>query len=145
MSVTLVSVLVALLGGIAVGLQNPLASLLGRSVGVLEAAFIVHLGGAVIAGVPLALLGTGGLERWREVPWYAVWAGGLGVVMITAMSWVIPRIGVAAAIALVLTAQLTLGALFDHFGVLGAPIRPVDPGRVAGVALLLGGAWLVLR
>lgn len=145
MKIPVVSVVVALVGGLAVGLQNPLASVLGRSVGVLEAAFIIHLGGLMIAGVPLAVLGGGGLERWREVPWYALWAGGLGVVLITAMSWVIPRIGVAAAVALVVTAQLTLGALFDHFGTLGMVSRPLDPGRLAGVAFLLGGAWLVLR
>jgi transporter family-2 protein len=141
----LVSVLVGLLAGVAVGIQNPLAAQMGRRVGILESAFIIHLGGAVIAGVPLALLGGGGLARWRDVPWYALWAGGLGVVLVCAVSWIVPRIGIATAVALLVAAQLGVGVALDHFGLLGLQLRPIEPARLAGVGLLLVGAWMVLR
>jgi transporter family-2 protein len=145
MNLVLVSVLVGLLGGVAVGLQNPLAAQMGRRVGILESAFIIHLGGAVLAGVPLALLGGGGLGRWREVPWYALWAGGLGVVVVCAVSYIVPRIGIASAVSLLVAAQLGLGIALDHFGLMALELRPVDPARVGGMVLLLFGAWLVLR
>lgn len=145
MNLVLVSVLVGLLGGVAVGIQNPLAAQMGRRVGILESAFIIHLGGAVLAGVPLALLGGGGLGRWREVPWYTLWAGGLGVVLVCAVSYIVPRIGIATAVALLVTAQLGVGVVLDHYGLLGLELRPVEPARLAGMALLLVGAWLVLR
>jgi transporter family-2 protein len=145
MSLLLVSVIVGLLGGVAIGLQNPLASQMGQRVGILEGAFIIHLGGALLAGMPLALLRGGGLGQWREVPWYALWAGGLGVVLICAVSYTIPRIGLAATVSLVVAAQLTIGALLDHLGILGLAGRPLDLPRLAGIALLLLGAWLVLR
>lgn len=145
MNPVLVSVLVGLLGGVAVGFQNPLAAQMGRRVGVLESAFIIHLGGTLLAGVALALLGGGGLGRWREVPWYALWAGGLGVVLVCAVSYIVPRIGIATAVSLLVAAQLGVSLALDHYGMLGLSLRPVEPARVAGMGLLLAGAWLVLR
>jgi uncharacterized membrane protein YdcZ (DUF606 family) len=35
--------------------------------------------------------------------------------------------------------------LIDHFGLMGAAVRPVDSLRLLGIALLLVGAWLTLR
>lgn len=146
MNLLILPALIGLLGGIAVAIQNPLASQMGRRVGVLEAAFIIHLGGACIAGVPLlVLLRGGGLGHWREIPWYALGAGGLGVILVSAVSFTIPRIGLSATVALVVAAQLTLGALLDNWGLLGLDLRPLDGARAAGMALLLAGAWLVLR
>lgn len=141
----ILSVVVGLLGGIAIGIQNPLAGHMGQRVGVLEAAFIVHLGGAILAGMALALAGGGGLGRWREVPWYSLSAGGLGVVVVCAVSYTIPRIGIAATVALVVAAQLIVGALLDHVGFLGFDLRLLDPVRLVGMTLLLAGVWLVLR
>ncbi|MEZ4614164.1 MAG: DMT family transporter [Caldilineaceae bacterium] len=36
-------------------------------------------------------------------------------------------------------------AILDHFGLFGTPVQPIDLQRIAGIALLLVGAWLVLR
>ena len=145
MSGLLLSVIVGLLGGIAVAFQNPLASQMGQRLGILESVFVIHLGGAVLAGLPLLLLAGGGLGRWRGVPWYVLGAGGLGVVLVSAVAFIIPRIGVAATVSLVVAAQLAVGAILDHYGWLGAPLRPLDPARLGGMALLLAGGWLVLR
>lgn len=145
MNPVLVSVLIGLLGGVAVGLQNPLAAQMGRRLGFLESAFVIHLGGAILAGIPLALMGGGGLGRWREVPWYVLWAGGLGVVLVSAVSYIVPRIGIATAVSLIVATQLGVGVLLDHYGVLGLDWRPLEPARAAGMALLLAGCWLVLR
>ena len=42
-------ILLGLLGGIAVGIQAPLASLISQRLGVLESIFIVQLGGALFS------------------------------------------------------------------------------------------------
>ena len=42
-------------------------------------------------------------------------------------------------------AQLVTAALLDHFGLLGATVRLLDPGRLAGIAVLLLGTWLIMR
>jgi transporter family-2 protein len=141
----LLSAIVGVLGGIAIGFQNPLAAMLGRRLGILESVFIIHVGGALVAGAPLLLIGGGRLGAWRTVPPYAVAAGALGVVLIGAVAFTIPRIGVASAVALIVAAQLVIGAWLDHHGYLGTTVRPVDMHRLIGIVLLLVGAWLVLR
>ncbi len=82
-------ILVGLAGGIAVGLQSPLASMLSQRLGMLESIFIVHLGGAVLSLLPLLFLGGGRLGQWRSVPWYALGAGFFGLVVIAAVSFTI--------------------------------------------------------
>jgi transporter family-2 protein len=56
-----------------------------------------------------------------------------------------PRIGVAAFFSLVVLGQLCASLIFDHFGLLGLPIHPVNPWRVLGVALLIAGVALIRR
>ncbi len=141
----IIVVAVGLAGGIAVGLQGPLTSLMSGQLGTLESVFIVHLGGALLTGVPLLLMRGGNLGGWREVPWYALGAGSLGLVILSAVSYTIPRIGVATTVTLVVVAQLVTAALLDHFGLLGAAVRLIDPARVIGIAVLLLGTWLIMR
>ena len=49
-------ILIGLAGGVAVGLQSPLASLMSQRLGVFESIFIVHIGGALAALVPRVLV-----------------------------------------------------------------------------------------
>ena len=94
----LLILLIGLVGGIAVGLQGPMASTLTQRLGLFESVFIVHLGGAVIALIPLLIYGGGKLSAWRSVPWYTLGTGIFGLVVIGAISYMIPRVGIAAAI-----------------------------------------------
>jgi transporter family-2 protein len=140
-----VIILIGLAGGIAVGIQAPLSSLISQRLGVLESIFIVHLGGALAALIPLLIYGGGKLGNWRNVPWYALGAGAFGLVVIFSMSYMIPRVGVATALIILLSGQLLIGTLMDHFGLLGAVQRPVDFMRVLGLAVVLVGAWLSVK
>ena len=141
----LLPVIISLLGGVAIGLQNPLASLMGQRIGILQGAFIIHLGGTIVAGVLLLAVPGGNLAAWRSVPWYALGAGALGVALVTAISFAIPRIGVAATVGLVVATQIGLAAWLDHYGLLGLDVRPFDSWRFIGMVMLMVGAWLVLR
>lgn len=145
MSGLLLAGLLALLAGVAIGFQNPISSLIGRRVGLLGAAFAVHLGGALVAGALLVALPGTQQGGWRGVPGLMALAGLLGVVFISSIAFTIPRIGIAATVGLLLTAQLTIAAVLDHYGLLGVAVRPFDLWRLVGLALLIAGAWLVLR
>lgn len=145
MPVILLAIIAGLIAGAAIGVQNPLASIMGQRVGLLQSAFIIHVGGAVIAGLLLLVVPGGHLGAWRAVPWYALAAGGLGVILITSVSFTIPRIGIAATVALLVAAQLSVGAWLDHHGYLEVATRAFDGWRALGIALLLGGTWLVMR
>jgi len=141
----LLILLIGLAGGIAVGLQSPLASMMSQRLGTLESIFIVHAGGALIALIPLLVYGGGKLGQWRSVPWYALLAGVFGLVVIGAISYMIPRIGVAGSIITVVAGQLLVGTILDQFGWLGAMQRPLDATRLLGLAVVLIGVWLTVK
>jgi transporter family-2 protein len=145
MNTLLFAALLALLAGVAIGFQNPITSLIGQRVGLLGAAFSVHLAGTVAAGILLVALPATRVGEWRAVPWLAAAAGLLGVTLLTSVSYTIPRIGLAATVGMLLTAQLAIAAWLDHYGYLGVAVRSFDLGRLAGLVLLIAGAWLVLR
>ena len=135
---------VGLVGGIAIGLQSPMSSLIAQKLGLFESVFIVHLGGALIAIIPLLIYGSK-LNQWRNVPWYALGAGFFGLIVITALSYMIPRIGVAGAITTLIAGQLLMGTILDHYGLLGAAIKPLDISRVIGLSVVLFGVWLTVK
>jgi len=145
MQTVLVIILIGLAGGVAVGLQSPLASMISQRLGTLESVFIVHLGGALIALIPLLFYSGGKLTQWRSVPWYALGAGVFGLVVIGAISYMIPRIGIAASITAIVAGQLLVGTILDHFGLLGAAERSLDPTRIVGLAVVLTGVWLTVK
>lgn len=141
----LLIILIGLAGGIAVGLQSPMASMITQRLGVFESVFIVHIGGALLALLPLIFYGGGKLGQWRTVPWYVLGAGVFGLVVIGAISYMIPRVGVAASITTIVAGQLLVGTILDHFGWLGAMGRSLDPTRALGLAIVLIGVWLTVK
>jgi transporter family-2 protein len=137
-------ILIGLAGGVAVGLQSPMASMISQRLGIFESVFIVHVGGAIIALLPMIFLGSK-LSQWRSLPWYTLGAGIFGLVVIGAISYMIPRVGVAASITTVVAGQLLVGVLLDHFGLLGASVRALDVTRIIGMAVVLVGVWLTVK
>lgn len=145
MQSVIVLVIAGLIGGVAVGLQAPLASLIGQRLGSMESVFIVHLSGALASGVLLLIRAGGALAQWRALPWYAALAGIPGIIIVSATNLVIPRLGTTASLALIVSGQLLVGLVFDHFGLMGVTARPVDLTRLLGIGLLFTGIFLVIR
>lgn len=145
MESTILIILVGLMGGIAVGLQSPLASTISQRLGVFESVFIIHIGGALVALVPLLFMGGGKLAQWKQLPWYALVGGAFGLIVISAISFMIPRIGVAAAIITIVAGQLLVSTIFDHYGLLGTMVRPLDLTRSIGLGVVLLGVWLTVK
>jgi transporter family-2 protein len=85
------------------------------------------------------------LSQWRSLPWYTLGAGMFGLIVIGAISFMIPRVGVAASIITVVAGQLLVSVILDHFGLLGATVRQLDVTRVLGMAVLLVGVWLTVK
>lgn len=141
----LLIILIGLAGGVAVGLQSPMASMITQRLGMFESVFIVHVGGAILALIPILIYGGGKLAQWRTLPWYALGAGIFGLVVIGAISYMIPRIGVAGAITTIVAGQLLVSVILDQFGWLGTMIRPMDPTRAIGLAVVLVGVWLTVK
>lgn len=80
-----------------------------------------------------------------RIPWWA-WSGGLfGAIFIGLAIFLVPQLGAATFIALLVGGQMLGSVTFDHFGWMGLAQRPVDLPRLVGVALLIGGVVLIRR
>jgi bacterial/archaeal transporter family-2 protein len=83
------------------------------------------------------------MEQIRTTSWWN-WIGGpLGALIVLSGAMLTPKIGAAAFICAVVAGQLILSMLIDHFGWLGIEVRPISPGKVVGVLMILGGAVCV--
>jgi bacterial/archaeal transporter family-2 protein len=80
-----------------------------------------------------------------RVPAWA-WTGGIfGALFIILGIVLIPHLGAATFIALLVTGQMITAMAFDHFGLLGLAQRSADLPRLLGAALLVAGVILVRR
>ena len=80
-----------------------------------------------------------------RIPWWA-WSGGMfGAIFIALGILLVPKIGAATFIALLVAGQMLASVAFDHVGLLGLAQRPVDLPRIIGVALLIAGVLLIRR
>jgi transporter family-2 protein len=111
----------------------------------LESIFIIHIGGALLVAMPLIFFGGGNLGNWRSLPWYALVAGSMGLIVVGGVSFMIPRVGVATAITLIIAGQLVISSLLDHYGLLGMQTRSMDLQRLFGLIVVFFGAWLTVR
>ena len=139
------TIVIGLISGIAVGTQAPIAGAMGQRVGGASSSLIVHLGGTVASLLLLVARGGEQINQWRNLPWYMLCCGGLGLVLYLAISHTIPKLGAGSAITLIIVGQLMAGLLIDHFGAFGVPSRVLDPNRLLAIALLLAGAYLMVR
>ena len=141
------SILLIILAGGATALQAPTNARLMTAVGSpVNAAFVSFAVGTAALGLLALIFHTKpDIAAARALPWYA-WIGGLyGVVFVIAATWGVPRLGVALTITLMVAGQLLISLILDHFGAFGAPQQPINLGRLAGVALVVGGVLLVRR
>jgi len=146
MSLVAVSIVLAIVVGIAIATQTLFAGVLGHHVGVMESVFIIHIGGFLASGLILLFAGGGNLMAWKAAPWYVIAFGGLlGVVIVGGYAYVIPKIGLAPAITLAVSAQLIFSALLGHFSALGALHQPLTISKLVGIGVLLLGTWLIVR
>ena len=142
---TVLTALIGMLGGVAVGLQGPIAAQMGKRVGGVASSFVVHVSGAFLSGALLLARGGEEIRNWRSLSWYMLGAGAFGVVLYLTINHTMPRLGATAALALIIIGQLSMGILIDHFGLFGVAVRQLDAWRAAGLLLLLAGGYLVIR
>ena len=141
----IVTIVVGLIGGIAVGTQAPIAGAMGQRIGGASSSLIVHLGGTVASLLLLIARGGEQIHQWPNLPWYMLCCGGLGLVLYLSISHTVPKLGAASAIILIIVGQLMAGLVIDHFGAFDTASRAFDPSRLLAVALLLAGAYLIVR
>lgn len=142
---TLVLVLIAIVGGTAVTVQGQLMGLMDQSIGTKASVFITYASGGLCVSLFMLISGGGNLRAWQNVPWYAFSAGLWGLVIVSTISYVVPRLGLVIGFTVIVASQFIVAALIDHFGILGAASRPLELSRLLGLILVLLGVWLIIR
>lgn len=141
------AVLVGVGAGCLVGMQAPINSRLGRTVGSLQAASFSFLVGTAVL-ILIAAFVRGGLSSIGEVthvPWWALIGGLLGAVYVSVALVAVRTLGASGLTAVVIAGQLAISVAIDRFGLLGVARQPVGVQRVVGLLLLAGGVVLVVR
>jgi bacterial/archaeal transporter family-2 protein len=133
--------------GAGVAMQAPLNSQLGRTVGGLQAsvwALAVSL--VTLAAVALLTSGLGGLRHAADAPVYVLFGGGiLGAIYVGSIVFTVRALGASGLTAATITGQLVFALVLDNYGWLGLSKSPVTATKIAGVALLAAGTFLVIR
>ncbi len=131
----------AIIAGLLVGLSRQLNGRLAMSTTPLVASFFNHIVGFVFLTMLGLALGNLILPGAADAPWWVYLGGPLGVIFVTAGSWLIPRIGAVNSALLVIGGQMVSGVIFDL--VRGAPMT--FWASALGVSLILAGVALTQR
>jgi len=136
--------LIATVAGIAASFQATANAALASRIG---------LAAALVVNTTVVLIGTllfyafGGAHRGffpPGTPWTFYLGGLCCFVIILSLAFVYPRIGAAAAIALMVLGQGAAALAIDHLGLLGMPQIPMTVPRILGL-LLVGAGVLLIR
>ena len=138
--------LLVLGAGVSVALQQVLNANLRAELGSpWWAGCISYVGGTVAM---LAMIIASG-EPWlsstmvARTSWVS-WTGGIfGALFIGISIFMMPRLGAAVVVALIVVGQMLGSLAFDHFGLLGLPQHSAGPIRLAEAILLILGVILI--
>ncbi len=136
----------AMLAGLSFVMQQAVNSDLRTVLGSTAwAGFISYLGGtfcmlifALVTGDPAFPAVAASRSHW----W--AWSGGLFGTLYIAISIVlVPRLGAAAFVALLVAGQMLSSLIFDHYGLFGVAVYPTTLPRLLGAGLLIAGVILI--
>ncbi|MGO9489536.1 MAG: DMT family transporter [Solirubrobacteraceae bacterium] len=141
------AVLLGTVAGCLVGMQAPINSRLGKSIGSVQAATFSFLVGTIVLLTVAAFVdgGWGELTHATRAPAWALVGGLLGAIYVTVALVAVRTLGASGLTAVVITGQLAISVVIDRFGLLGVAKAHVGAPRVLGLLLLVVGATLVVK
>jgi transporter family-2 protein len=138
----------ALLAGAAITVQAGSNSQLKESLGDPIAALFVNyvLGSALVLLIAvIARTPVPAADNISTTPWWA-WTGGLlGILYGLSVVFLASRMGAATLISTVVTGQLILSVVVDHFGWIGFEVHRAGLFRMLGCASMVAGLVLIAK
>ncbi len=129
-------------GGILIPIMAALSGGLGRTLDNPWAAAAIVSGGGFALVLAFSLLNGSMNVSWdalkNATPWQLLAGAGFAFYLLS-ITWVGPRFGIGNAVMFVLAGQIVSSALIDHFGLFGAPQKPIDYMRAAGLVIMAIG------
>lgn len=141
-----IAVAATVVAGGFIALQAPINAGLGKKVGSLPAATVSFTIGTLVL-IAITLLFSGGFGQVgeaRHLPWYFLLGGVLGAIYVTTALIAVRTLGAGGVTGATIAGQLGMSVALDRAGVLGLAERGLTPGRIAGLALLAAGTFLVV-
>lgn len=141
-------ILLAILAGAVLPLQAGLNVQLGKSVHQpIFAAFASFLIGTVGLFIYLLVLkfDFSTMYQARSVSPMVWTAGILGAFYVAAVIMLAPKLGTALTFSLIVAGQMVMSLIFDHFGLLGLPVKHINWQRMVGVAFLITGVLFIRK
>ena len=133
--------------GALIAFQAPINSTLGKRIGTLPAASLSFaIGTALLVLLAFAFGGGyGKLGEARNLSWVYLMGGVLGAVYVTSVLVTVRTLGAGGVTAATIAGQLTAAVVVDQLGVLGVDKQVITAPRLAGIALLAAGTFMVVR
>lgn len=139
-------IFLAIISGAVLPIQAALNAKMGKAVAdPVYAAFISFVVGSVglLIYVLLSKTQLSSISGASQVNWTVWLAGILGAFYVACVIILAPKLGVALTFGLVVTGQLGLSLIIDHFGLLGLPVDPLTIPKIIGIVLIVVGVIII--
>ena len=134
-----------ILAGAMITIQSVLNSALGKKTGNFGSVLVLTIVSITVLLLLITLFPN--TADLRHIPgvseWYLYLGGVLGVVILAAPIFLIPRIGATSTLTALVVGQLFLALIIDQFGFFGFPKIEINLIRTIGLILLVAGAFLI--
>ncbi|BBO70992.1 membrane protein [Desulfosarcina alkanivorans] len=128
--------------------QGSINAHLGKSLNhPLQATFVSFFGAIVVLFLLLLALNPSlpSVSQLKSTPAFYYTGGIYGVVFVTTILMLAPRIGIANTLVATIIGQLIVSVILDHFGAFGLVRHPVNGFRLMGCAGLVISLYLIQK
>lgn len=135
-------VALSLLAGVLIPIMAALSGAMGRTFGNPQVASLLVVTGAFLMVLAFSLAtGAQGFEwsRLAQATPLQLASGFAMAFYLLSITYLAPRFGVGNAVMLVVAGQIASSATIDHFGLFGAPHKPIDMMRAGGLIIMVIG------
>jgi transporter family-2 protein len=136
---------IGVVAGSMITIQSVLNAALGKKTGNLGSVLLLTLVSILVLLILITLFpGTANLRNMPGISeWYLYLGGVLGVAILAAPIFLIPRIGATSTLTALVVGQLCLALIIDHFGLFTFPKIEINLTRVMGIVLFIAGVFLI--
>lgn len=140
-----IMLLVVIFGGAVLCAQSSINGRLGAKVGVLESSWLTFVLGALISFLIAFFLEPNHELNLFTAPRWQLTGAFFGVAYMLTIVFAMPRLGAATTTVAVISGQLLMSLLIDHFGWLNNPVIHLDGSRLAAIALLAVALFFIYK
>lgn len=138
----ILALLLLIFSGAMIATQATLNGALGRSLGLALFVFVFSFMQTAFS-LPLLLNAKFDWQVFVATPWWQHIGSFLGVFILLAIAYALPKVGTFAAMAALLVGQMSMGLVIDQFGLFGNSVQPITALKFLGLVFLGVGVYLV--